>query len=285
MGCCVSSTRTPSSGSSPRKPHNPHPTSFPSSSSSAKASENRAPPEEETVKEVLSETPKWNLPTIAKLEPQKPPKTPEFQKFREENKVLPTKKEEEISEEISEVCSLSESMMSTTTITDRRDDDDEIRQRVNASPAKMRKNRSFSGDLGSRRERTVGKSPTKRSEQSPGRKNIGSVRLIQSRDQLCQAIGNRGMRNDPHRRPAGENSGRRSRSPAMRTDNGATRSIVGRSPSARRTNQSPARVRAAPPESGRRRKEHPSTEGKWPSAATNESLENPLVSLECFIFL
>ncbi|KAF7803521.1 serine/arginine repetitive matrix protein 1 [Senna tora] len=251
MGCCVSTAGTPSSASSPHKHHN-----IPQS---AKASENRAPPEEETVKEVLSETPKWNppTPTIAKLEPQKSPRKPHFHK-------------------VSEVCSLSESMVSTTTVTDRRDEDDEARQRVSASPAKMRKNRSFSGDLGCRGDRTV---------QSPARRNMGSVRLVQSRDQVGHAIGNRGMRNEPHRRDAGENSGRRSRSPATRTENGPTRSIVGRSPSARRTNQSPARVRTGTPESGHRRKQHASTEGKWPSSATNESLENPLVSLECFIFL
>lgn len=85
---------------------------------------------------------------------------------------------------------------------------------------------------------------------------------------------------------------------------------MGQSPSGKRTNQSPGRVRRdPPPQRGNSKKVghqqqklhgSPATtmEGKWPScssttangaaAATssaNESLENPLVSLECFIFL
>lgn len=258
MGCCASSNRSSYSPSSPTKTED---SQLPRSSiSQLKASENRAPPplEEETVKEVLSEIPKWK-PILPKFEAHKPI----FEKLERESK--PFFKADEISE-VSEVCSLSESM---STITDRRDDEEETRIRGNGSPAKMRKNRSFTGD---RRERTAGKSPAKR--------NVGSARGFQSRDQM----GNMGTRNQPHRRDAGENSGRRSRSPATRTDNGAMRSIVGRSPSARRMNQSPARDRTTAPESGGRKIENSTMEGKWPSTA-NESLENPLVSLECFIFL
>ncbi|XP_061363062.1 uncharacterized protein LOC133306715 [Gastrolobium bilobum] len=270
MGCCVSSNRSSISASSPTKDKDFEP---PRSNISRvkKASESRTPPplpvEEETVKEVLSETPRWK-PTVAK-----------FDKFEGKNEVEKPlafiNKAEEISE-VSEVCSLSESV-STTTVTDKREEEEEMRQWVNRSPANMEKNRSFTGGG---RERTVGKSPAKRSEQSPGRRNVGSARVVQSRDQ----ISNGGTRNHPRRRDAGENSGRRSRSPATRTDEGATRSIVGRSPSARRTSKSPARVRTAAPESGGRKMENSSMESKWPSSA-NESLENPLVSLECFIFL
>ncbi|KAJ1434777.1 hypothetical protein SESBI_05136 [Sesbania bispinosa] len=274
MGCCVSSVsnRSSHSASSPTKSKD-----FQEPRSSVRASENRAPPpvplEEETVKEVLSETPKWK-PSFAKFEAEKP----SFDKFEAESKVEKLfNKAEEISQ-VSEVCSLSESV---STIGDRREEEEETRRRVNGSPARMHKNRSFSGDLGARRERTAaGKSPARRSEQSPCRRNAGSARVVQSRDQMV----NGGTWNKPHRRDAGENSGRRSRSPATRTDNGATRSAVGRSPSARRTNQSPARVRTATPENGGRKMENSMMEGKWPSSA-NESLENPLVSLECFIFL
>ena len=251
MGCCVSTNRSYSSPSSnPREPP---------LRSTAKGSENRAPPpEEETVKEVLSETPKWK----PKFDAEKPT---EAQVTDEKEKLFI--KPEEISE-VSEVCSVSESVSTLA--------DEESRQRVNGSPTKVRKARSFSGELGTRRERTAGKSPARRAEQSPGRRNAGSVRVVQ--------MGNGVSGNQPRRRDAGENSGRRSRSPATRTDSGAARSIVGRSPSARRTNQSPARVRAAAAESGGRKLENSNMEGKWPSSA-NESLENPLVSLECFIFL
>ncbi|KAI4296656.1 hypothetical protein L6164_036598 [Bauhinia variegata] len=285
MGCCVSANKASDSASSTRKDQNLQPPR--SSISRVEAAESRAPPlvEEETVKEVLSETPKWSpYPPIAELEAEKPTQKPGLDKFEEKSKIeesFPINKVEEISE-VSEVCSLSESI-STTTITDRRDEDDEVLQRVNGSPAKIRKNRTFSGDFAGKRGRVVGKSPSRRSEQSPGRKNAGPARLVQNKDQLGEGIGNRGMRNEFHRRDPREKSDRRSMSPATRTDNAATRSVVGRSPSARRTNRSPARVRTAPPESGGQKLEQSNMEEKWPSA--NETLENPLVSLECFIFL
>ncbi|XP_027338122.1 uncharacterized protein LOC113852064 [Abrus precatorius] len=269
MGCCVSSNRSSLSTSSPTRSK-----ACQAPRSSTKGLENRAPPlEEETVKEVLLETPKWQ-PSVAKFEAEKPKS---FEKFEGGDSKLVEKslnKADEISE-VSEVCSLSESV-STTTFTE----EETRHQRVSRSPAKVRNNRSLSGDFGARRDRTAGKSPARRSEQSPGKRNVGSVRIVQSRDQM----GNGGIGNQHRRRDAGENSGRRSRSPATRTDNGATRSVVGRSPSARRTNQSPGRVRTAAPGSVGRKMENSSMEGKWPSSS-NESLENPLVSLECFIFL
>lgn len=271
MGCCMSTSN--SKGSSSPKDSAPR-----SSISRVKATENRAPPpplEEETVKEVLSETPKWK----PKFEAEKPPQKPSFDKKLEgESKVEKNAMALGINkgtEEISEICSLSESV-STTTVTDMRDEEEETRQRVHRSPAKMHKNRSFSGDFGGGRR---GKSPARRSEQSPSRRNVGSVRVVRGIDQM----GNGVTRNQT--RGGVDNSGRRSRSPATRVDNEATRSVVGRSPSARRTNQSPARVRTAAPKNGDRKKESPTVEGNWQSESANESLENPLVSLECFIFL
>ncbi|KAG4945550.1 hypothetical protein AAZX31_15G067400 [Glycine max] len=252
MGCCVSTNRSHSSPSS--KP-------LETPRSAAKGSENRAPPpEEETVKEVLSETPKWK----PKFEAEKPTET-EVENEKEKLFIKP----DEISE-VSEVCSVSESVSTFA--------EEEARQRVNRSPAKVSKARSFSGEFGCRREMTAGKSPARRPEQSPARRNIGSVRVVQ--------MGNGGTGSQPRRRDSGEISGRRSRSPATRTDSVATRSILGQSPSKRRThtNQSPARVRTGTAESGGRKMENSSMEGKWPSSAI-ESLENPLVSLECFIFL
>ena len=274
MGCCASSNRS----SSPTTKHNDFQPSR-SSISHVKGSENRAPPcvpvEEETVKEVLSETPKWKKPNERFRYEVEKPKC--FEKFDRENKVeKPFYKVDEISE-VSEVCSLSESV-STITFNDKREEEEESCKRVNGSPAKMRKNRSFSGE---RRESPARKSPARRSEQSPANRNVGSARIVQRRDQM----GNGGMKNQPHRRDAGEVSGRRSRSPATRTDNGSTRSVVGRSLSARKTNQSPGKGRTALPENGGRKMENSTMESKWPSTTNDESLENPLVSLECFIFL
>ncbi|KAE9595008.1 hypothetical protein Lal_00041136 [Lupinus albus] len=243
--------------------------------------------EEETVKEVLLETPKWNptVPkfdaekplqnqpvtkfdakkplqkqTVAKFDAERPLQKQTVAKFEGEGKVEKLIMPLEISkgeEEISEVCSLSETI-STTTLTEQ-----EPRQGVHRSPATINKKCSFSGEFGA----GSGKSPARRTEQSPSRRN---VRFVQSRE--CQ-MGNGVVRNQPRR----DNSCRRSMSPATRGDNVAPRFVVGRSPSSRRTYQSPARVRTTAPENDGRKRETPAME--------QESLENPLVSLECFIFL
>lgn len=303
MGCCVS-TSNESSALGPQKHQH---SSVGAQRPRSDAIESRAPPpsaEEETVKEVLSETPRPKPPPpvpvlhipIIKPEEQdyaaeeKRSHKPVFDKIapehEEREKKVPISNTVEDASETSEICSLSESV-STTTIT--KDDDEEVRQRVHRSPLKLPKNRAFSGDLGARRDRVVGKSPTRRSDQSPGRRNgngVGSVRLVQSREPAHPTSARRAPRTEPHRREPGESSARRSRSPSInRTDGGATRSAVGRSPSARRSGRSPGRAATAPTERSRSATaEESSVEGKWP-ATTNESLENPLVSLECFIFL
>ncbi|KAL1363198.1 hypothetical protein AAHE18_03G132900 [Arachis hypogaea] len=81
-----------------------------------------------------------------------------------------TTKPQEISQLSEKVCSLSESVSATTF------NKQDTRQRiVNRSPARIQKNCSFSSDFAAR---TVGKSPVRRSEQSPTRRNGGSVRLV-----------------------------------------------------------------------------------------------------------
>ncbi|QHO21002.1 uncharacterized protein DS421_11g342840 [Arachis hypogaea] len=85
-----------------------------------------------------------------------------------------TTKSQEISQLSKEVCSMSESVSNTTF------NEEETRQKiVNRSPARTQKNHSFSDDFTAR---MVGKSLVRRSEQSPGKRNGGSVRLVQSRD-------------------------------------------------------------------------------------------------------
>ncbi|XP_062093954.1 uncharacterized protein LOC133799987 [Humulus lupulus] len=281
----------------------------------APRSDSRADPppsaEEETVKEVLSETPRPRPKLEDELEdeeqvkknipnPKPLPVLYPIIKLSKEEKTKIQKTapfyhhtaEEEISEEVSEICSLrSESVSATTTLTRDDNDDDEVigngaANRVYRSPLKLpNKNRSFSGDLG-----RVGKSPTRRSNQSPGRRN-GSGRMVQGRDHPAQNMNRRGLRTanttehppPPHyqrRDYSGEGSApRRSRSPA-------TRSNMGRSPSAGRAGRSPGR-------GGAGHIDPRMEEGKWPpartttnnSTTTDESLDNPLVSLECFIFL
>ncbi|XP_009339714.2 serine/arginine repetitive matrix protein 1-like [Pyrus x bretschneideri] len=322
MGCCLSTAAAgKSSALGPQK----HRHSLVGSEElrSGAVRESRAPPpvDEETVKEVLSETPKPKTkpppqsspPPLFEHEPvldrdqekraaSDEEELPVFVSLK--TKLDPEKIEQKIPisnnngggggeiSEVSEICSLSESM-SATTVT--RDDDEEVHQRlVNRSPMKLRQNRDSS--MGQRRDRVVGKSPTRRTESSPGRRygpnGAGSVRLVQSREPGPgqQPMSRRGPRTESNRCDPGESSGRRSRSPAMRiTDGGGVnRTNAGRSPSPRRSGKYPTRTAIGPIESSssgptRRVAEEPNKEGTWPT--TNESLDNPHVSLECFIFL
>ncbi|XP_021726212.1 serine/arginine repetitive matrix protein 1-like [Chenopodium quinoa] len=265
----------------------------------------KSPPiaEEEAVKEVLSETPKPRPKPRSRPEsPRKVvaehgqqeesmkskvlPFTPPKKAYPEEQK-LPTGypdpcTPEEISE-ASEMCSFSESISTT------REDDhhlnqilfgregvvtsgggggSEYRQRVYRSQGFNNVNNGGGG--GGQHYRNQGRSPARRRpEPSPPRKRNPSP--------------GGGV---PKREFTGDNSGRRSQSPGIRAN-------VGRSPSSRRTGPSPGRVRMVHgPENGRKVEEEmeeneeigmrrESEEWQGPK----ESLENPLVSLECFIFL
>ncbi|XVF27691.1 hypothetical protein REPUB_Repub14bG0130700 [Reevesia pubescens] len=307
MGCCVSTN----TGSSVEK--EAHLEVGLESFHQKPSLESRAPPtsaEEETVKEVLSETPKTKVSPKAHIfipQEEESKKTqiekPAFVKIQEKESLnfnniktepkSPVIEEYSASEDVSEICSVSLSE-SVSTITDRRDEEEEEvrQQKVFRSPVR-------SGS----RNRVVGRSPTRKLDQSPGIRNgvvnggsYPSVRSVQSREPTTVR---RGSRPDPPRKDPGESSGRRSRSPAV------NRSVMGRSPSGGRTNQYPGRVRRERGECGNSKKvdqQHCTTtttttmEGKWPSSnnnggasattsSPNESLENPLVSLECFIFL
>lgn len=94
---------------------------------------------------------------------------------------------------------------------------------------------------------------------------------------------NVGPPNGPRRGPS-ENGVRRSNSPAKRGPVDARRNVRNKSPAAREAekpgNQSPARN--AENEGSSSKTEKPKEEV---SPVTGESLENPLVSMECFIFL
>jgi len=252
MGCCVSSIKASTSSAptlQPPKPTQNNGTSF--------------QVEEEKVKEVLLETPKITTKS-------KPPKQhlniKAFDKFKEEQNKVDHKKTLSINKghehDTSETCRLRKTTPKPTT--------EKTSKRVTGSPIKLLKNCSFPSDVRYGRDRTI-----------HGSKNFGSVRMVQCREQAGQKMVNEGMR---RRRDSGENSFRRSRSPATCTDTSVARPVVGQSPSARKTSRAPvARDRTTLPEKGRRKTEIPATDGKRSRA--NESLENPLVSLECFIFL
>lgn len=318
MGCCVSCEASSIS----KKDELVKAGSNGPSKLKAFSHESRAPPpsvEEETVKEVLSETPKPkpkpdpNFTTNVIQEAhennfltQKPAVFTKIQENHQlqlhENKNLVKKQElknvnEENMSEVCEVCSLSlsESISTATNITDGRDDEEDQqvmkrhRMTNSRSPAKLAPQRSR--DFGVKRNRVVTQSPTRKFDQSPGKRNpTGSMRLVQSSRDEPGRVPNQSIGRG--RRDPGESSGRRSRSPA------ATRSAaMGRSPSGRRTGQSPGRAKSESVQNGglnSRKIESPSKmEHRRPSnnnnsksntnSRTKESLENPLVSLECFI--
>ncbi|XP_022142272.1 uncharacterized protein LOC111012433, partial [Momordica charantia] len=182
MGCCVSS------GNSAHK--------FDRNSAAAdeKIYESREPPssmEEETVKEVLTETPALKPPPPPKNHPPDEDEAPKpvADKVKEEEneiekkiRVIPTNCVAEHACEFSEISSPSE-CLSAATFTDKMDDGEEVHQRVfRASPVKLPKNQSFSGDV--KREMLPNRALNRRSDQSPVRRNgvVGSARLAQNRD-------------------------------------------------------------------------------------------------------
>lgn len=325
MGCCISSNN---GGPGLASKEHKHVGSDEASSQLKKgfSHESRAPPpppsidQEETVKEVLSETPKPKpkpnpdpepiFTSLMKQDLQQqqqeeekeakisasPRKVEAFANNTQDKRNLSSSNEEEIMSQVSEICSVSESLSTMTNVTDTRDVEEgeqELRQRqrvITRSPAKPAPRNGF------KRERVVNESPTRRPDQSPARR-IGrgsSVQIHDSDRVKC-----------PGRRDPGEGSGGRSRSPASTTRSSAPTSFMGRSPSARRTNRSPGRARSVPIENtttgtssinnnnnNSNSSSSRTMEGKWAShnnndhcSSANESLENPLVSLECFIFL
>ncbi|KFK43404.1 hypothetical protein AALP_AA1G121600 [Arabis alpina] len=226
---------------------------------------NTAPPpsvEEETVvKEVLSETTLVTSSNYNNSMVETTTKIPQDEEKKpgtiDPDLTEPGSVEPEKESEVSEICSLSESLLSIVT----KEDEEEVKQRKSQvvrqrSPAKSR-NRVMV--------------QTRITDMSPRKRNIegaGSVRL--------------------------ERSERRSRSPAM------NRSVMGPSRSQycaegggamRKQSQSPGRVRRDPNKNGL---EQECSQHQWPSCGAaggnynstpNDSFENPLVSLECFIFL
>ncbi|CAL1397882.1 unnamed protein product [Linum trigynum] len=346
MGCCLSSASKSSPPVSATHPSskNGNRYDFEPPKFLKSTAETRAPPpdcDEETVKEVLSsETPNPKPPHRPPPPQQQhysaipPPQSPPNPVNPEpEEPILLEKKEirapvveklveeEEISEQdASEVCSvsvsfsMSESAMSTaTTANDEEVTMKQMKGSRRSSPSgKMsaaRINRAFStADSRKEQQRVVGRSPTRRSDRSPVKRNYSGgggagqqVRMVHHQGPNPGA--RRPLRPDPSRRETGDSSAaRRSRSPATthRSAGAAGTGAGSRNGSVKRANQSPGRVRKDPPEISANSEATKSGNGdtafhhhrgnddddeKEDAAAANESLENPLVSLECFIFL
>ncbi|CAH9059836.1 unnamed protein product [Cuscuta europaea] len=242
-------------------------------------------PEEETVKEVLSETQNLSKPTFRIDDgPCKHPPVTQDQEKRQDD-VVPKNpaaaaadlKSGDLSEDFSasEICSTISESVPIITVTEKLDLGDEVRQR---SPAKVR-NRPFPEEA--RRARSAGRSPSRISQPSPAKIRAG--------------VG----RDSPGRSPANvkrtnnyERVGRRSVSPATRTEDGGPRTGPGWTPSMRKSGKSPGRVRSDISDKTRMlgksftsKNNKADSKEKMKTTDTNELLENPLVSLECFIFL
>lgn len=262
MGCCVSTKRPPQSPEFHRH--------------SSKSSRAPPPVDEETVKEVLSETP--NRDHFLKIDEPRKSSTPRRSLHKIQHQPDNTRHDIHVAEEVSEICSTMSENVSTTTF---EEEVEVIRRRVtDRSPAKLRNRQQNSGEL-----RSVRNSPVKGKQQSPGR-----IRSVCEMNNRGPGFGSTGRQ----RPSSGTGQVTRSRSPANRTmmrgGGGGARNGIGRSPSARKTENSPGRFRSGLPErvlkpdlsSGIEREE-----SGWapPDRNDDESLENPLVSLECFIFL
>lgn len=241
--------------------------------------------EEESVKEVLSETPIWR--------PQQEPNKTMLEKKTHLPATVLQVEAKELSEasQISETCGISESFSlstttTTTTITEVRDEDEAIskrkreagsRARLNGSQVSMRRKRPNSGELPSRRERGP-MAPSNRQETSSDKRNRVEARSVRGREAGQMRTMQRTVRSAGARRDIGEMSSRRSRSPATRTASGVNRGGMGRNPS-KATEL--AGDRSMGVESGGTKEDLNDSVLQ----VGNESLENPLVSLECFIFL
>ncbi|CAH9089216.1 unnamed protein product [Cuscuta europaea] len=265
MGCCLSTTRDPASAHTPP----PDPTKI-----------DRSPPpvDEETVKEVvLSET---HISKPLPLQDEKKniigglKQVDDFHQVKVEvDRRGPLKADEEIAaSEPSEMCSLTESI--STTATEKRDDDGEVNQR---SPVPRRKRRT-PGDLPGGRQRGSFKSPSKRSAPSPEKRNA----LAPSKSGQGRTSTPSRKRNAGPEKAAQRDSGnvRRSRSPAARREADPRRNVSIKSPTVSEGGQSPAKSAENHREDKKLQKPNDGVSGE-----TGESLENPLVSMECFIFL
>ncbi|XP_078149269.1 uncharacterized protein LOC144544603 [Carex rostrata] len=251
------------------------------------------PPEEETVKEVLSETPK----TKPKLKP-KPPPAPSSPVHKPEGKetskdeleknlkpkpseIPPSDDRSEQPQPSDDACSLSEATSNATSVTTREREREEISTttatssipRIPRGNANGYNRRSYSGELvgGARRERS---SPavvaglgcrSGRSSPGPPLRNNRSL----------SGHGN-GVKRD-----LGERSGRRSLSPGAKR-----REVAGTSgPGERLGANRGVPIRRVPPLLPNKAVPQLSEVGGGPGNEGKESLDNPSVSLECFIFL
>ncbi|XP_073136132.1 uncharacterized protein [Henckelia pumila] len=283
MGICISTNRSSVTSKSLKKHHKSKSKCTRKQRRGTADARSKSPPptlpfsDEETVKEVLSET-----PAVAKQLPpssqqnetpfiKAAPLLTDFSKLPAEKHPEGTVTKKTCAAEVPEICSThGGGVGGLANIKEKRgkkgNGNDEVRDVYQKSPARL-KNRP-PGEV--KRDKTLGKSPGRASESSMDRSRPGSI----------SSSGN-GRKKD-----TGEISGRRSRSPVSRNNGGSSKTDLGRSPSSRRFGKSPGRVGSGLGDRLRKVDEGKENgrDRKWP-LTSNEMLENPVVSLECFIFL
>ncbi|KAK9924702.1 hypothetical protein M0R45_033056 [Rubus argutus] len=305
MGCCLGTAKTPKPD--PPHPKNDHhfhakkPNSVRQPTHVEKPEIRNSPPpvvEEEYVKEVLSETPICK-PQSPEICTHLPPEEPKLQ-------AEPPKEAVSEASQLSEACGISETYSystttTTTTITEARDDEAtsnrkrELGPRANGSSAPARRKRPYSGELAVQRERGP-KPPRRTPEPSIGKRNRKETMSFRGREsgQLRTMQRSAAVPTGVRR----ETVSSRSRSPATRTAGGVNRAGRGRSPAKVTGRAGGSSSSVGPEDKGNKEpkeeellpgKSEPNEEqpndGVSQQQQGNESLDNPLVSLECFIFV
>ncbi|KAL5132217.1 hypothetical protein HKD37_12G034926 [Glycine soja] len=235
MGCCFSTpnSKPPQNGDKHQQPH------LGSHEQNCRIRISQ-PLEEESVKEVLSETPISKPQQVPILMPQTKTQLPEIQHPK-----VPIKKALELEEGslVSETCSNGESLSTTATTTTENREDEATSKRSNGTRNRKRSYAVDGNRIGGRDRRP----------KSPGRKP----------EIPAQSRSVRRRETDHARRHSGEGTTHRSRSPSrggrskLRLPGGVSRRV--------------------PPAKG--------VVEEKDTVSVKESLENPHVSLECFIFL
>lgn len=289
MGCCFSRTSDRGQTHIPGKNHHHPPpprTPLPGSfDTRVESNSGNGTPEEETVKEVLSETPIAKPCRIEVEQTATKTKSPEV-------KVKSSQMEEgaisvsETTSQVTEWCSnMSESVSMATTISEQREGDEasskQSREIGRNSKPKIHRKRPYSGDSSSyRREQQRDRCATKRAEVLPEKKCRVNCRYTNGTMTESREARSRKM-NAGHEQQCGVSHGRRSRSPAT-TRTGGGRNKMGnmKSSAMKGTERAGDQKETVTTE---KRDEEKAVDGAI--QPQNESIENPLVSLECFIFL
>ncbi|XP_022930792.1 uncharacterized protein LOC111437167 [Cucurbita moschata] len=217
--------------------------------------------EDETVKEVPLDTP------ISKpCDLQKPvPKFEEDKSPEVEEGGVPSVSE---TSQVTEWCSnMSESVSMATTISEQREGDEasskQSREIGRNTTPKIRRKRPYSGDPSCRREQRC----------------RVSCRNTQGRTESREARTRKKL-SGGHEQQSGVGHGRRSRSPAAARTVGGTNKMGGNVKSSAMKGSGRAAGELQEIATTKKREE-----GDDEIQPPNESIENPLVSLECFIFL